>query len=293
MRRSIVLLLWGLTACRPASPPPVSGVSDAGIYYEASGRGDPVVFIHGFSLDRRSWDEQVRSLENEFRVVRYDVRGHGKSAEPVEEFSAHEDLRSVMDALDVERAALVGLSVGSQIAVDFALVYPARVTALVLAAPGVSGFRQTELPPWMSPIVDALRSGNIDSAVTLWAATPLMAIPQRPAADSLMRVMVRDNSDIWMASATLQVPLDPPALSRLADIRKPTLIIIGAEDLPAAHQVADTLVACVSGADKHTIPDAGHLVNLAAPNEFNVEMRDFLRQQHETAAVPASPCASS
>jgi pimeloyl-ACP methyl ester carboxylesterase len=96
------------------------GTSPAGLSYEATGSGDAVVLIHAFSVDRRMWAPQLAPLEGRFRVVRYDLRGHGQSAPPSAPYTTYEDLRSVLDALGIGRATLIGLSAGAEIATDFA-----------------------------------------------------------------------------------------------------------------------------------------------------------------------------
>jgi len=90
-----------------------TGTSSAGIFYEVSGAGEPVVLIHAFSVDRRMWAPQIALLEKRFRVVRYDQRGHGKSDGPSAPYAQHEDLRSVLDALGIDMATLIGLSAGA------------------------------------------------------------------------------------------------------------------------------------------------------------------------------------
>src|SRR5439155_13840129 len=98
-----------------------TGTSPAGLYYEASGVGEAVVLIHAFSVDRRMWAPQIAVLEGRFQVIRYDLRGHGKSEGPSAPYAPHEDLRSVLDALAISRATLIGLSAGTTIATDFAI----------------------------------------------------------------------------------------------------------------------------------------------------------------------------
>src|SRR5262245_45001564 len=92
-----------------------------GVYYEAAGHGGTVVFLHGGQMDRRMWDEQFELFAKTHRVVRYDLRGFGKSPAPLEPYSHVEDLRALLDHLKIRRATLVGLSLGAAIAVDFAL----------------------------------------------------------------------------------------------------------------------------------------------------------------------------
>jgi pimeloyl-ACP methyl ester carboxylesterase len=254
----------------------VEGETEAGIHYEVSGRGEPVVLLHGFSLDRRMWEPQVAELEREHRVLRVDLRGHGRSAAIRDSFAAYEDLASVLDAAGVERAALVGLSSGASIAVDFALVHPERVTRLVLASPGLGGYVPVGSFEWMAPVGEALRAGDVAGAVERWAETPLMSIPSRSAGDSLMRKIVAENAGIWSVVANPERPLSPPAIRRLEEIGVPVLVIVGERDLVDTHAVADTLVARIGGAQKAVIPGAGHMVNLAEPAAFNERLLPFL-----------------
>src|ERR1051325_10852567 len=94
-----------------------------GIYFEEKGSGPAVVLIHGGQLDRRMWDAQFDELAKEFRVVRYDLRGFGKSPPPTKGFSNEDDLARLMDRLKIKRARFVGLSLGAAVAVDFAITH--------------------------------------------------------------------------------------------------------------------------------------------------------------------------
>lgn len=265
--------------CATAGPPaPLRGVTPGGIAYEVSGPAgaDPVVLIPGFSLDRRMWRPQVDALAERYRVVRYDLRGHGESVPFEGPFSGYEDLRDVLDAAGIERAAIVGLSAGAQVAVDFALAHPERVERLVLAGPTISGFVPRDVSfEWMAPVMEAVRAGDTEEAARRWADTPLMVVPDA-ANDSLMRAITRDNAGIWGYAANPERPLDPPAVGRLGEIRVPTLVLLGDGDLPASGQAADTIVACVAAAELKVIGGAGHLVNLGAPEPFNRAVLEFL-----------------
>jgi pimeloyl-ACP methyl ester carboxylesterase len=223
------------------------------------------------------WEPQLRELEREYRVIRYDLRGHGRSLAILNGFSAHEDLRAVLDAVGVERATLVGLSAGSRIAVDFALAYPDRVSRMVLSSPGLGGYSPADSFEWMAPVMEAIRAGDAPAAAQRWAETPLMAIPTRPAGDSLMRRIVAANAGLWLIASNPERPLEPPAIGRLDGIDVPVLVIVGERDLPDTHAVADTLVARIPGARKQVIGGAGHMVNLAEPEAFNAAVRAFLR----------------
>jgi pimeloyl-ACP methyl ester carboxylesterase len=119
-------------------------VNGTRLYYELEGSGPVVTLLHGFSLDYRMWDGQLDTFAREFRVLRYDLRGFGRSggAGP-EPYAPADDLRALLDHLDIESTAVVGLSMGGGFAIDFALAYPERTTALVAADSALAGFEWT------------------------------------------------------------------------------------------------------------------------------------------------------
>ena len=121
-----VLTAFVLLCAVPVTAPAqvATGKSPAGLFYEVSGTGEPIVLIHAFSVDRRMWAPQITALQGRFRVVRSDLRGHGNSDGPSAPYAPHEDLRSVLNALSIDKATLVGLSAGATIATDFAIAYP-------------------------------------------------------------------------------------------------------------------------------------------------------------------------
>lgn len=251
-----------------------SAADVAGLHHEEQGHGEAVVLIHGFSLDRRMWEPQVPALAGSHRVIRYDLRGHGRSAAAEAPYSGHGDLLALLDSLGVGRATLVGLSAGAVIATDFALEHPARVARLVLAAPGLGGFRTPPLP-WMAPVFEAAAAGNGELAAGRWAATPIMALLRDAASTDAVRQMVMDNARLWTMQR-LEQPLSPPAIGRLGEIAAPTLVVVGTADLPHIQQVAGMLAHGIAGARLVTIDGAGHLVNLDAPAEFNAVLLQFL-----------------
>ena len=253
---------------------PSSGTTASGLFFEVSGAGEPVVLVHAFSLDRRMWEPQVVALEKHFRVARYDLRGHGKSAAPSGPFTAYDDLREVLDTLKIDRATVVGLSAGSEIAINFALAYPARVSRLVLAAPGLSGYK-TPLLPWFGPIGEAAAAGDAARAATLWAETPIMAMRSNKKASATVTSLVMSNSRLWTMKR-MEQPLAPPAVDRLEHIKAPTLVIVGDQDLPHIREIGKLLADRVPGVRLVTIPGAGHIVNLDAPSRFNDAMLAFV-----------------
>jgi 3-oxoadipate enol-lactonase len=272
----LVLLVWLLVPSAAAAQT-VRGSTAAGLAYEVSGAGEPVVLIHAFSVDRRMWAPQIAALEGRFRVVRYDLRGHGKSAAPAEPYAPHDDLRSVMDAVGVERATLIGLSAGSTLAIDFAIAYPQRVSRLILASPGLNGHVPSPPLTWTAPVFQAAGKGDAEGAARLWADTPIMAVHAGgAAAAAAVKQLVMDNVQLWTYRTNPARPLSPPAITRLAEISAPTLVILGERDLPHIKEIARLLETGVRGAQVANVAGAGHIVNLDAPDAFNSAMNRFL-----------------
>jgi pimeloyl-ACP methyl ester carboxylesterase len=254
-------------------------VGDTRLYYEVAGRGEPVVLLHGGLLDSRMWDAQWAPFAARFRVVRFDARGFGGSALTAAAFSNYEDLAALLDYLGVERAHLVGLSLGGQTAINFALTYPQRVSSLVLVGPGLSGFElagDDSGQRWWERVNAAL-AGDLAKATELWLADPFMApaMEQPELARRLRRIAV-ENPQVWLANPILDRTPVPPAVGRVAEIKAPTLLVLGGRDLPVIKAIVELLQAKVAGAKRLDIPGAGHMVPMEKPAEFNAPVIEFL-----------------
>ena len=114
-------------------------VKNSRIYYEDRGSGKSLGLIHAGYLDSRMWDNQIEALGKGRRLIRYDVRGFGKSGKAGEEYSDYLDLKALLDHLGIDRAIILGVSNGGRIALDFAVECPDRVSALILVNSGVRG----------------------------------------------------------------------------------------------------------------------------------------------------------
>lgn len=116
-------------------------INNTNLFYSVTGEGEPLVLIHGNFNDSRIWDYQMDYFTNYYKVIRYDLRGYGKSDTPISSFSHCEDLKALFDSLKIKNATIIGSSYGGSVAVDFALQYPELVKALVLVAPSINGYR--------------------------------------------------------------------------------------------------------------------------------------------------------
>jgi pimeloyl-ACP methyl ester carboxylesterase len=275
-----LLILLGTLACGGEGPgssvqgsAPVEGAGS--LCFEVRGEGEPLVLIHGGNLDLRMWDDQFDLLAERFRTVRYDVRGFGCSTPADVEHAAHEDLLALLDHLEIERAHLVGLSLGGRIAVDFALVHPDRVGDLVLAGPGLSGW-QFSPAPWHEKLREAVRSGDVEAISKAWLESDYMApAMENPDLADRLRAITVENDDLWLRDFR-ERGLDPPAVERLEELQAPVLLILGDRDVPDIQAIVELLEQKVPGARKVVIEGAGHMVNMERPDEFNRAMLDFL-----------------
>jgi 3-oxoadipate enol-lactonase len=253
-------------------------VNGARLYYEAMGKGPAVVLIHGGLVDSRLWDAQMKPLSKRFRVVRYDIRGYGRSPAPAGEYYPLEDLRALLDYLKIDKATLVGLSLGGIVAADFSLEYPARVERLVLVGAGLRGDKQ---PP-DEKVSNARRVGAKEGPEKFFEAftqTDMLAgLRNRPAARAAMHTMMVENykADAYIRAGLPQAP-EPPTIQRLGQIKTPTLVVIGSLDGRNLQNIADTLASKIPGARKVVIPGASHHPPVETPEEFNRVLLDYLK----------------
>jgi 2-succinyl-6-hydroxy-2,4-cyclohexadiene-1-carboxylate synthase len=241
------------------------GFTANGIHYRVEGRGADVVMIHGFHMDLREWDDVVQAMGESRRVVRYDVRGHGTSKVVTPLPSSVADLRSMLDELKISRATIVGLSMGSNIALDFALTHPDRVERLVLLSPGLAGIKASASLEWMRPIVGAVKSGSPDRAAELWWESPLLEGARRAGPRSARyRSIVLENAAVWTISAP-PPQLEPPAGTRLKEVSMPTLAVAGEFDQSGSLEFARMIASGTPQGRVITLPAAWHMLSIEKP----------------------------
>jgi 3-oxoadipate enol-lactonase len=256
-------------------------LNGARIHYERSGKGFPVLFIHAGIADSRMWEPQARAFAKQFDMVRPDLRGFGDTALPPAPYSGVADLDALLDHLRIDRAHVVGCSMGGTLALDLALEHPRRVERLVLIAAGVSGSNLGAADAALfTEVEEADKAGDMDAVnraeVRLWVDGPRRREGTAPAT---VRALVLDMNGRSLhtdwASAESQ-PVARPAIGRLGEIAAPTLVIVGDQDLPHCLANADLIASKVPGARKVLIKDAAHLPSLERPEEFNRVLLEFL-----------------
>ena len=268
-------------------PPKTSGfanIDNAKIYYEMAGKGIPFVMIHAGVADSRQWNNEFTAFAENYQVIRYDMRGYGKS-EPVDgEFSHLSDLVSLLDALEIHGPlVMMGCSMGGGLALDFALTYPSRVQALIMVGSGPSGL-ELDVPA-SSKFADAekaFEAGDLDLVAEIETQIWFDGRDRAPdQVDQAMRKLLYEMNHIALSHEVKQLGkrlpnTSAPAYDRLGSLNIPVLVIVGAQDTLYILAAADYMIERISSARKVMIEDAAHLPNMDQPHEFQGIVKDFL-----------------
>jgi 3-oxoadipate enol-lactonase len=250
-------------------------------YYEMEGSGTPLVLVHAGIADNRMWNEQFHIFAEKYQTIRYDRRGFGQTKMVAGDFSLHGDLYAVLNALDIKQAILVGCSQGGKTVTNFALEHPQMVKALVLVGSALGGIDfNLESPKQEEEIEKAEAAGDLalvnELEIQIWVdgqgRTPDQVDPR-------VRELVKDMN--WIALQYPQdlgneIPLQPAAANRLAEIKVPTLVVIGDLDTAWCQAAADHLAKNIPNAKKVMMKDVAHLPNMEKPGEFNKHLLEFL-----------------
>ena len=260
------------------------------LFYEATGDGPPILlihgfmdsWIHGFTLDRRMWDNEFKALSDRFRVIRYDLRGHGKSSSVSDGFNHVDDLVTLLDALSLDKPNLIGLSLGGWIACDFSTVYPDRVAGAILIDPYYPLPKEYAFDKRIGQHVSLGRQNGLKAGLTQWLRDPLFetACKNERRKKTLEDIVLVGHGAL--GDGALFVKPDkqgsPKGLTDKspADIRCPVLCLVGKRDLPRFHAVARFLSETIPGISVVNVPDAGHMANMENPDFVLEQINDFL-----------------
>ncbi|MEU5398763.1 alpha/beta hydrolase [Streptomyces sp. NPDC005963] len=249
--------------------------------YDLAGTGPAVLLLHSTVCDRRMWDPQWSALVDAgWRVVRCDFRGYGETPAARGPYSDADDVLHLLDALQIERAAVVGSSYGGRVALEIATRAPERVTTLALLCAGLPDQGTSpEFNAFDERETELFEAGDLYATAELNAHTWL-GPDAGPAAHSAVRTMQQHAFEIQVAAAREHGEhygdrdFDPAAL---AEVPVPALVVSGAHDLPEFRATATRLAALLPSAELRELPWAGHLPALERPEETNRLLLDFLR----------------
>jgi 3-oxoadipate enol-lactonase len=250
-------------------------VNGARLAYEVAGEGPPVVLVHAAIADSRQWDREFARLTERRQVLRYDMRGFGRSTPPPGPLSHARDLLGLMDNVGFERAALIGSSMGGRVAMEIAVAAPERVSALVVIGSGLPGReRSDELQAYAEREDELLEAGKIDEAVELnldvWVRDPEVR-------DRVREMQLRTfEHDLAVPDAGPEEPIAPDFAQRLPEISAPTLVLVGGEDVRDHVEATAEIAAAIPGSSRTVIEGAAHLPNLEKPEEFERLVLEFL-----------------
>lgn len=247
---------------------------------EGSRMAPSIVFIHGFPLNKSMWENQTKSLEETHRVITYDIRGHGNTNDGSDTYSIElfvEDLIAFMDALDIKKTTLCGLSMGGYIALNAIVKHPNRFSALILSDTNCTADSPETISNRMRSI-ESLEAGTVgkyadESLRKLF--TPDSFIAHKTSVE-LVRDMIVATSKASLCKTLRALAERNETCSRLNEIKVPVLVMVGSDDPITPPEAARFMHSKISGSTLRILKHAGHLSNLEDPNEFNDALKKFL-----------------
>lgn len=282
-----------------------TAMADDGVrlYYEETGSGVPVIFVHEFAGDRRSWEPQVRSLSRWFRCITFNARGYPPSDVPDDErhysqARARDDIRDVLTHLRIERAHIVGLSMGGFATLHFGLTYPSRAKSLMIASCGYGSDpeRQAEFRDEMEATAARIERESMANFAKTYALGPARVQLQNkdPRGWTEFVAQLAEHSTPGSALTMRGVQKRRPSLWSLRDTMRvlevPTLIVAGDEDEPCL-EPALMMKRTIATAGLAVIPRSGHAVNLEEPDAFNRMAHDLITTVEAGRWTPRDPRA--
>lgn len=245
------------------------------IHYEIRGSGQPIILIHGFALDFRMWEYQVPDFSQHFRVVRYDMRGYGHSSIPdaLSPYSHADDLIRLISSLSIEKVIVLGLSRGGTVAIDFALKYPDRITALIIASAMPPGFPNPNYVYW-SVLAQEL---GIESTKAKWLNTSLFeGVRKSKELTERVEQMTYLYSGWHWTNEDPGFYHFPHSLEHLINISVPTLSIVGEKDQSRYIEASELISKNIKLCQRLTIAQVSHFVNMENPALFNSSVNSFI-----------------
>ena len=247
------------------------------IYYEVHGKGDPIILSHGYSATSRMWEKQVEALADRYRVMVWDMRGHGQSDSPddlarySEELTVG-DMAALLDTIDAPTAIVGGLSLGGYMSLAFNARLPERVRALLLFDTGPGYKSDTARDGW---------NKNAEARAQALESQGLAALGSRSR--EVSQSQHHSAKGLALAARGMLAQRDDRVIKSLPDIRVPALVLVGADDTPF-HGATDYMAAKIPKSTKVVIAGAGHAANIDQPEAFNRAVIDYLGSLGAAAA---------
>jgi pimeloyl-ACP methyl ester carboxylesterase len=241
------------------------------LHYEVAGDGPALILTHGYSSTGQMWAGQVGPLAEHFKVITWDMRGHGRSDYPEDQSQYSEaatvaDMAALLDAVGAKEAIVGGLSLGGYMSLAFHASHPERTRALLIVDTG-PGYKN-----------DQARDGWNDNALRRAERYEAEGLPDLAKASAEVRLARhRDATGLARAARGMLTQKNARVIESLPTIGVPAIVIVGANDTPFL-AASDYMAAKIPGAKKAVIPDAGHSANIDQPAAFNRALLGFLKE---------------
>lgn len=240
------------------------------IYYEDNGSGPAVLLSHGYSATCRMWEGQVAALKGHYRVITWDMRGHGASESPADqkqysEEATVDDMAAILKACGVAKAVIGGLSLGGYMSLAFNLKYPEMVKALMLFDTG-PGYKNPQARAGWNETAEASALNFETKGLEGLGGGAEVRVSQHRSADGLAK-----------AARGMLAQFDARVIESLEHVQVPTLVLVGAKDRPFL-AASEYMAGKIPQSTKVVVEDAGHAANIHQPEAFNVAVLAFLEE---------------
>lgn len=249
--------------------------------YTDQGKGTPILFVHGFPMNKAAWEPQVKALSSSFRVISLDLRGHGESEAPLWHYTLEkyaDDIHGLLEHLSIDQAVLAGLSMGGYTLFDFHRKYPDRVKGLILADTRASSdtkevkegrfkMAQTAYQKGLDPIIKAMVPKLLSPA----------SVEGRAELVQKVRNIITCNKAAGVIVDLIAMAERPDSVDLLPEISCPTLVLVGEHDSATPPSEVKEIADRIKDARFEIIPRAGHLSNLENPEVFNLAVYQFVK----------------
>ncbi|MDZ5472863.1 alpha/beta hydrolase [Bacillus sp. 31A1R] len=257
-------------------------INGTDLYYEIKGTGYPLLMIHGNPLDCRMWEPQFNEFSKHFQVIRFDLAGFGQSGVHHHDFSLIEDIKRLLDSLEIKQTNILGFSVGGMLSMDFSILYPEMVNKLIVASTGLLGWSEFSLERQKFNEELNLASNTRDQNLVIqlmtegWVAGPFRELDEvEQGVPSIFVEMVRNNFSKEKGKGSMILPTTK-TIDLVSEIKAPTLIITPEMDFPEFIAIANYLNKKIIDSTIVHIPGTAHMINMEKPVDFNQRVIEFL-----------------
>ncbi len=255
-------------------------VAQGRLYVDVVGSGPPLLMVHGWTLDHRMFEPQVRELSSALRIIVYDRRGFGKSQAPPDLRLELDDIDRILDALELRTVHLLGVSQGGRVAIRYAVTRQHRLRSLILQGAVIDGLGIEELEAEQVPMREyaaLARAGRLDEVRQRWLQHPMMILGAESSDESqLLRDILADytGTDLLNFDAA-SYGFETDVVTALDTLNVPTLVLTGALETDARKRHAREILSRVAGSKEVLLEESGHLSNLTEPATYNRAVREF------------------